>query len=43
MMDFFDELRDKFRGLVNPAPAAFQSAVAWRGMCPLLFQVCWSC
>jgi Ni,Fe-hydrogenase III large subunit/Ni,Fe-hydrogenase III component G len=24
MMDFFDELRDKFRGLVNPSPAAFQ-------------------
>jgi Ni,Fe-hydrogenase III component G len=23
-MDFFDELRDKFRGLVNPSPAAFQ-------------------
>src|SRR6478672_4087519 len=24
MMDFFDELRDKFRGLVNPSPGAFQ-------------------
>jgi Ni,Fe-hydrogenase III component G len=25
MMDFFDELRDKFRGVVNPSPAAFQT------------------
>ena len=24
-MDFFDELRDKFRGVVNPSPAAFQT------------------